>query len=85
MVFRQIGVGEAGGLKKLLGMAQSDNPMAAAAAAKALGGVVMRSRLMQESLLDAEGAEVIVQLLDTEAGLDLAVSIRLHKLDTILN
>ncbi|KAK9901239.1 hypothetical protein WJX75_001832 [Coccomyxa subellipsoidea] len=64
----QIGVGEAGGLKKLLGMAQSDYPMAAAAAAKALGGLVTRSRVMQESLLGAEGATVIVQLLDTKAG-----------------
>ncbi|EIE20347.1 hypothetical protein COCSUDRAFT_83547 [Coccomyxa subellipsoidea C-169] len=70
----QIGVGEAGGLTKLLGMARSDNPKAAAAAAKALGGVVMRSRVMQESLLDAGGVEALVQLLasfpttTTEAG-----------------
>jgi hypothetical protein len=85
MVFRQIGVGEAGGLKKLLGMAQSDYPMAAAAAAKALGGLVTRSRVMQESLLGAEGATVIVQLLDTKAGLGFAVSMKVHKFNTILN
>ncbi len=60
---QQIGVGEAGGLTKLLGMARSDNLKAAAAAAKALGGVVMRSRVMQESLLDAGGVEALVQLL----------------------
>ena len=64
----QIGVGEAGGLGKLLGMAQSDNPEAAMAAAKALGGLVACYHVLQESLLDAGGAPVLVQLLDAPTG-----------------
>ncbi|BDA45386.1 probable importin subunit alpha-1b at C-terminar half [Coccomyxa sp. Obi] len=61
---QNIGVGEAGGLGKLLGMAHSDNPEAATAAAKALGGLVACNPVLQECLLDAEGAPVLVQLLD---------------------
>ncbi len=60
----QIGVGEAGGLGKLLVMAQSDNTEAATAAAKALAGLVACNPMLQEALLDAEGVGILVKLLD---------------------
>ncbi len=71
----QIGVGEAGGLGKLLGMAQSDNPEAATAAAKALGSLVMGNHVLQESLLDAAGVPVLVQLLEAPTGVPFEMSV----------
>lgn len=73
----QIGVCEAGGLGKLLGIAQSDNPEAATAAAKALGSLVACNPMLQESLLDAEGAPVLVHLLDAPTGMQYMVHLGL--------
>ncbi|CAL8471015.1 g10557 [Coccomyxa elongata] len=60
----QIGVGAAGGLGKLLVMAQCDNPEPATAAAKALAGLVACNPMLQEALLDGKGASILVKLLD---------------------
>lgn len=52
-------------MKSLLGMAQSDDPEAAAAATKALGSLIVRNRVLQESLHDAEGVPLLTKLLDS--------------------
>lgn len=60
----QIGVGESGGLKALLAAVDEEDEAQSALAAKALASVVCGTPALQEVLLDAGGADVLIRHLD---------------------
>ena len=68
---QQIGVGESGGLRSLLAAIDRGSDAQSALAAKALGSVVRSTPALQEVLLDAGGADVLIRHLDATPQADM--------------
>ena len=63
----QIGVSEAGGVPALLKLAECATPGATAAAAAALGSLTAQNKAVQDAMLNADAAQILVGLLGSPA------------------